>query len=106
MDIFLDCKKCDNAEEKVIYLGDRFKDLLMTPKNDFYLKPHYTTKEVEKYLGVKKKTIDNLCSSGEISYTIPKGVRYFLREDLERYVRRNHRRDKYEYIIKHMDLYS
>ena len=34
-----------------------------------------------------------------------KGRRYFLREDLEEYVRRNRQRSKYKPILKHYELY-
>ena len=69
------------------------------------LKPHYTSSETCKYLQISKKTLDNLCSTDEIARGKAKGRRYFLREDLEEYVRRNRQRSKYKPLIKHYELY-
>ena len=106
MNIFDDCKKCDTADEKVDYLAGFVINRLSTPRNDFYLKPHYTSSEVCEYLQICKKTLDNLCSDSEISFSIPRGRRMFLREDLEEYVRRNRQRSKYKPILKHYELYQ
>jgi len=103
--IFDDCKQCDTADEKVNYLAGIVVNRLSTPRNDFYLKPHYTSSEACKYLQISKKTLDNLCSTDEIARGKAKGRRYFLREDLEEYVRRNRQRSKYKPILKHHELY-
>ena len=65
--IFDDCKQCDTADEKVNYLAGIVVNRLSTPRNDFYLKPHYTSSEACKYLQISKKTLDNLCSTDEIA---------------------------------------
>jgi len=105
INLFDDCKQCDTADEKVNYLAGIVVSRLSTPRNDFYLKPHYTSSETCKYLQISKKTLDNLCSTDEIARGKAKGRRYFLREDLEEYVRRNRQRSKYKPIIKHYELY-
>ena len=103
--IFEDCKQCDSTDEKVNYLASFIIDRLSTPRNDFYSKPHYTSSEACKYLQISKKTLDNLCSTDEIARGKARGCRYFLREDLEEYVRRNRQRSKYKPILKHYELY-
>jgi len=103
--IFDDCKQCETADEKVNYLAGFIIKRISTPRDDFYLKPHYDSAEVLKYLNIGDKTLNNLCSSGELAYTKPKGKRYFLRESLEEYVRRNRHRSKYKDLLDHYDLY-
>ena len=106
MDLYENCTQCDTADEKVNYLAGIVVNRLSTPRNDFYLKPHYTSSEACKYLQISKKTLDNLCSANEIAYSKAKGRRYFLREDLEEYVRRNRHRAKYKQLIDHFNLYN
>ena len=106
INIFEDCNRCDTADEKVDYLGRIVVSRLSTPRDDFYLKPHYTSADACKYLDVCKKTLDNLCSANEIAYSKAKGRRYFLKEDLEEYVRRNRQRSKYKPLIDHYNLYN
>ena len=105
MNLYENCNQCDTLEEKLNYLGSIVINRLNTPRNDFYLKPHYTSSETCKYLQISKKTLDNLCSTDEIARGKAKGRRYFLREDLEEYVRRNRQRSKYKPILKHYELY-
>ena len=97
--IFDDCKQCDTADEKVNYLAGIVVDRLSTPRNDFYLKPHYTSSEACKYLQISKKTLDNICSDREITYTMPRGRRMFLKDHLEDYVKRNVHRSKYKRLF-------
>ena len=106
INIFDDCNRCDTADEKAEYLGRIIISRLSTPRDDFYLKPHYTSAEACKYLSVSKKTLDNLCSANEIARSKAKGRRYFLKEDLEEYVRRNRQRSKYKPLIDHYNLYN
>ena len=106
INIFEDCNRCDTADEKVDYLGRIVVSRLSTPRNDFWLQPHYPSAEACEFLFVSKKTLDNLCSANEIAYSKAKGRRYFLREDLEEYVRRNRQRAKYKQLIDHFNLYN
>mgnify|MGYP006096308263 FL=1 len=103
--IFDDCKQCDTADEKVNYLAGFVVKRLLTPRDDFYLQPHYDSAETMKYLKIGKKTLNNLCSSREIEFRKPKGKRYFKREVLEAYVNRNRHRSKYKDLLDHYDLY-
>ena len=99
MNLYENCKQCDSLEEKLDYLGEIVINNLKSSKDSFYEKPHYTSDEVCRYLNISKKTLDNLCCDAELRFTKPKGRRYFLREDLEIYVRRNAHRSKYKDIL-------
>ena len=58
--------------------------------------PHEaSSKEACKYLKISKKTLDNLCDLKELGYYKPKGLRYFMKEDLDVYIQRNRHRAKY-----------
>lgn len=43
MNLYENCNQCDTLEEKLNYLGSIVINRLNTPRNDFYLKPHYTS---------------------------------------------------------------
>ena len=96
MNLYENCTQCDSLEEKLDYLGEIVINNLKSSKDSFYEKPHYTSDEVCRYLNISKKTLDNLCCDAELRFTKPKGRRYFLKEDLELYVRRNAHRSKYK----------
>ncbi|MGY8949861.1 MAG: helix-turn-helix domain-containing protein [Flavobacteriales bacterium] len=104
MDLYENCTQCDSLEEKLNYLGGIVINKLKSSNDSFYQKPHYTSDEVCWYLNISKKTLDNLCSGAELRFTKPKGRRYFLREDLEDYVRQNRQRSKYKNLLDKQDL--
>ena len=87
---FENCKNCDTADDKLDYLIKQINRNIT-----FFHKPQYTSSEVCKYLDISKKTLDNLCSNGDITYYKPSGTRYFLKEDIDAYIRRNKHRTKY-----------
>ena len=87
-----DCNDCDSVEG----VKDHLQKVIVNQTNMFYHKPHYSSKEACKYLKIKSvKTLHNLCSLGEIAYSKPNGIKYFLKEDLDVYIQKNRHRTKY-----------
>ena len=86
-----DCKDCDTIEG----VKTQLSKVLVNRTSLFYDKPHYTSKEACKYLKISKKTLDNLCDLNELGYFKPKGLRYFMKEDLDAYIKKNRHRAKY-----------
>jgi len=91
LNIWEDCKDCESVEG----VKDHLQKVIVNQTNMFYHKPHYNSKEACKYLKISKKTLDNLCDLKELGYYKPKGLRYFMKEDLDVYIQRNRHRAKY-----------
>ena len=91
INLWEDCKECDSIEG----VKDHLQHVIINRTNLFYHKPHYTSKEACKYLKISKKTLDNLCDLNELGYFKPKGLRYFMKEDLDAYIKLNRHRAKY-----------
>jgi excisionase family DNA binding protein len=53
-------------------------------------------KEAAAYLGLKPKYCYKLVFLGKLAYYKPQGKLYFLKEDLDAYIRRNRRAADYE----------
>jgi len=91
INLWEDCKECDSIEG----VKDHLQHVIINRTNLFYHKPHYTSKEACKYLKISKKTLDNLCALNELGRNKPKGLRYFMKEDLDAYIKLNRHRAKY-----------
>lgn len=91
VNLWEDCKDCDTIEG----VKTQLSKVLVNRTSLFYDKPHYTSKEACKYLKISKKTLDNLCDLKELGYFKPKGLRYFMKEDLDAYIKKNRHRAKY-----------
>ena len=85
------CKDCDTIEG----VKTQLSRVLVNRTSLFYDKPHYSSNEACEYLKISKKTLDNLCSANEIAYFQPRGKRYFMKEDLDAYIKKNRHRAKY-----------
>ena len=90
---FDNCKDCETTEKKLDFVVN-----LINQEFNFYYKPHYNSSETCKYLKISKKTLENYCSSGDITFYKSKGVRYFLKKDLDSFIRRR------KYISKYRDI--
>ena len=91
VNLWEDCKDCDTIEG----VKTQLSKVLVNRTSLFYDKPHYNSKEACKYLKISKKTLDNLCDLKELGYFKPKGLRYFMKEDLDAYIKKNRHRAKY-----------
>ena len=91
VNLWEDCKDCDTIEG----VKTQLSKVLVNRTGLFYDKPHYTSGEACKYLKISKKTLDNLCDLNELGYFKPKGLRYFMKEDLDAYIKLNRHRAKY-----------
>ena len=91
VNLWEDCKDCDTIEG----VKTQLSKVLVNRTSLFYDKPHYTSNEACKYLKISKKTLDNLCDLNELGYFKPKGLRYFMKEDLDAYIKKNRHRAKY-----------
>ena len=91
VNVWEDWNNCDSVEG----IKEHVQKVIGNKTNMFYHKPHYNSKEACKYLKISKKTLDNLCDLKELGYYKPKGLRYFMKEDLDVYIQRNRHRAKY-----------
>jgi len=51
--------------------------------------PCLDNEELMEYLDVAKDTLNQWCSRGKIGYSMPTNRRFFLREDIERFLNQN-----------------
>ena len=86
-------EQCETTDDKLNFIFE-----ILKRHNNFYNKPHFTSAEVCKYLAICNKTLENYCSDGSIKYYKPNGVRYFLKEDIDNYIRERAYKNKYKAI--------